>query len=473
MGANRNRGEEGERELRRYYVEAYGCQMNVHDAENVAGMLEGLGYEPATSVDDADVVVILTCCVRRTAEDRAWGRVGELARLKQRRPGVVLALGGCMTQQSGVVEEARRRAPHLDLIFGTHNLYRLPELLGLVRPGNTVAEVWQEDGSLPPPLPVRRGAGVRAWITIMYGCDNYCSYCIVPYVRGRQRSRAAEEVLREAEDAVRDGYREVFLLGQNVNDYGRDLPGGPDFAELLRRLDRIPDLDRLRYTTSHPRDFTDAMIEAVAECPSVCEHFHLPVQAGSDRILALMNRGYTRDQYLDLLRRIRARVPGCSVTTDMIVGFPGETDGEFADTLDLVRKAQFDAAFTFMFSPRRGTPAASLPGQLPVVEKKRRLAELNRLQNSISLEKNRELVGSDVDVLVEGVSERDPGYLTGRTRTGKVTVFPGPAGWAAKMVVVRVEKALTWTLHGRAVGGEVRVDAGAEAVPGSQGETPG
>ncbi|MDI6825350.1 MAG: tRNA (N6-isopentenyl adenosine(37)-C2)-methylthiotransferase MiaB [Bacillota bacterium] len=454
-------------------MESYGCQMNVHDAENVAGMLEGLGYEPAASVDDADLVVILTCCVRRTAEDRAWGRVGELARLKQRRPGVVLALGGCMTQQPGVVEEARQRAPHLDLIFGTHNLYRLPELLALVRPGSTVAEVWQEDGSLPPPMPVRREAGVRAWITIMYGCDNYCSYCIVPYVRGRQRSRPADEVVREAEEAVRDGYREIFLLGQNVNAYGCDLPGAPDFADLLRRLDGIAGLDRLRYTTSHPRDFTDAMIEAVAECPTVCEHFHLPVQAGSDRILALMNRGYTRDQYLDLLRRIRARVPDCSVTTDIIVGFPGETDEEFADTLDLVRKAQFDAAFTFMFSPRRGTPAASLPGQLPVAEKKRRLQELNRLQNSISLEKNRQLLGAEVEVLVEGISERDPGQLTGRTRTGKVTIFPGPAGWAGKVVVVRVEKALTWTLHGRAVGGEVRVDAGAEAVPDPQGETPG
>jgi len=460
----------GERELRRYYVEAYGCQMNVHDAENVAGMLEGLGYEPAASVDDADVVVILTCCVRRTAEDRAWGRVGELARLKQRRPGVVLALGGCMVQQPGVADEVRQRAPHVDLVFGTHNLYRLPDLLALVRPGSLVAEVWQDDGRLPPPMPVRRGGGVRAWITIMYGCDNYCSYCIVPYVRGRQRSRPAAEVVAEAEEAVRNGYREVFLLGQNVNDYGRDLAGGPDFASLLRQLDRIPGLDRLRYTTSHPRDFTDGMIAAVAECRTVCEHFHLPVQAGSDRILALMNRGYTRDQYLDLLRRIRERVPGCSVTTDIIVGFPGETDEDFADTLDLVRRARFDAAFTFMFSPRRGTPAATMPGQIPLAEKKRRLQELNRLQNSISLEKNRELVGRQVEVLVEGVSERDPAQLTGRTRTGKVTVFPGPPEWAGKMVLVQVEKALTWTLHGRPVGGEVRVDAGAEAVPGPQGE---
>ncbi|MEW6546634.1 MAG: tRNA (N6-isopentenyl adenosine(37)-C2)-methylthiotransferase MiaB [Bacillota bacterium] len=454
-------------------MEAYGCQMNVHDAENVAGMLEGLGYEPAPSVDEADMVVILTCCVRKTAEDRAWGRVGELARLKQRRPGVVLALGGCMVQQPGVADEVRRRAPHLDLVFGTHNLYRLPELLTLVRPGTLVTEVWQDDGRLPPPLPVRRAPGVRAWITIMYGCDNYCSYCIVPYVRGRERSRPLDEVVAEAEDAVRNGYREVFLLGQNVNDYGRDLADGVDFAVLLRRLDGIGGLDRLRYTTSHPRDFTDAMIEAVATCRTVCEHFHLPVQAGSDRILRLMNRGYTRDQYLDLLDRIRSRVPRCSVTTDIIVGFPSETDEEFADTLDLVRKARFDAAFTFMFSPRRGTPAASMPGQLPVAEKKRRLQELNRIQNSISLEKNRELLGMDVEVLVEGVSERDPRQLTGRTRTGKVTVFPGPPEWAGKMVVVRVERALTWTLHGRPVGGEIYCDAGTEAIPGPEGSAPG
>ncbi|HHY94489.1 MAG TPA: tRNA (N6-isopentenyl adenosine(37)-C2)-methylthiotransferase MiaB [Firmicutes bacterium] len=446
MGGARNSG--------KYWVTTYGCQMNVHDGEAVAGMLEGLGYQPAHAQDEADLIVILTCCVRKSAEDRAWGNVGELARLKQRRPQTVLALGGCMTQQPGVAEEVRRRAPHVDLVFGTHNLYRLPDLLAQTRPGVQVAEVQGEAGELPP-LPIRRAPGVRAWITIMHGCNNFCSYCIVPYVRGPQRSRPWPDIVSEAERAVGEGFREVFLLGQNVNDYGRDLSYEDGFAGLLRRLDRMPGLQRLRYTTSHPRDFTDDMIAAVAECRSVCEHFHLPVQAGSDRVLVAMNRGYTKGQYLDLLDRIRARVPGAGISTDIIVGFPGESDEDFADTLDLVSRARFDSAFTFMFSPRSGTPAASLPGQVSVEVKKERLLQLNRLQNSISLEKNSELLGEEVEVLVEGVSERDPAQLTGRTRTNKVVVFPGPPDWTGRLVKVRVGRALTWTLHGQAVSGEV------------------
>ncbi|MCL6581801.1 MAG: tRNA (N6-isopentenyl adenosine(37)-C2)-methylthiotransferase MiaB, partial [Firmicutes bacterium] len=421
-----------------YHIVTYGCQMNVHDSEVMAGLLEAQGYFPAPSLEEADVIVLNTCCVRETAEERVLGRLAELGRLTRRNPNLIVVLAGCLGQQEGTVERLRRRSAQVDVIMGTHNLHRLPDLVEEarrtrdLREGGPLVEVWPdgppETRELREGLPTRRNRGVRAWVTIMYGCDNFCAYCIVPYVRGRERSRLPEDIVREVEDLAAQGYREVVLLGQNVNSYGKDLEPGPgrSFAALLRRLDRVPGLARLRYTTSHPKDFTDDIIAAVSESEHVCENFHLPAQAGSDRILHLMNRGYTRKQYLDLLDHIRRRVPEAAITTDLIVGFPGETDEDFRDTLALVREARFASAFMFAYSPRRGTPAAALPDQVPHEVKLARLHRLIEIQNEVSLEQNRAEVGRVLSVLVEGPAEKDPGRSAGRTRTNKLVLLKAP-----------------------------------------------
>lgn len=450
-----------------YHISTYGCQMNVHDSEVMAGLLEDLGYARASEPEQADLVLLNTCCVRETAEERILGRLGELQRLKAANPDLVLVVAGCLGQEAGAAERIARRARKVDVIMGTHSLHRLPQLLDEVasrrRAGSpeTVIDVGgasARPGEIVEGLAIRRERGVRAWVTIMYGCDNFCSYCIVPYVRGRERSRLPEDVRREVEGLVTDGFREVMLLGQNVNAYGRDLPpgAGRSFAELLTEIDSVPGLARIRYTTSHPRDFGEAIIEAVAASPRVCENFHLPVQSGSTCILKAMNRGYTREGYLALLERIRRRVPGAAFSTDIIVGFPGETDKDFEDTLDLVRQARFASAFTFAYSPRTGTPAAQAEDQVPDDVKQARLEVLIRLQNEISLAQNRGEVGGEVSVLVEGEAEKRPGHAAGRSRTNKLVVFAVGEGGASEVsrligreVPVRVEKATTWSLEGR------------------------
>jgi len=466
---------------RSYHIITYGCQMNVHDSETMAGLLEELGYRKAARPEEADLILLNTCCVRETAEQRILGRLGELMRLKRSNPGLILAVAGCLGQEPGAVERIRRRARGVDIILGTHNLYRLPLLVKEVErlrgsgSAKPVIEVWSTaagrteaedrdpgtDGrrrAVGEDLPVRREPGVRAWVTIMYGCDNFCSYCIVPYVRGRERSRLPEDIRREVASLVGEGYREVVLLGQNVNSYGKDLPPGPgrSFSALLRDLDRTPGLARIRYTTSHPRNFTEDIIEAVAEAEHVCENFHLPAQSGSSRILKAMNRGYTREDYLRLIERIRSRVPEAAFSTDLIVGFPGETDRDFEDTLSLVREVRFDSAFTFAYSPRSGTPAARAEGQVPEAVKKERLARLIQLQTDISLERNRAEVGRTLEVLVEGPAEGRSGWGAGRSRTNKLVLFPvdGDASpdlgcLVGRELLVTIERAAPWSLEGR------------------------
>lgn len=466
--AGRSSGETGPPQA---YVETYGCQMNVHESEVIAGLLEGLGYQPAGAPEDADLVILNTCCVRETAEERVLGRLGELQRLKTRRPGLLLAVAGCLGQQAGAADRIRRRATQVDLILGTHNLYRLPELVSEVvrrRLGGDPAPVVEvaegREAEVREGLPVRREGGIRAWVTIMYGCDNFCSYCIVPHVRGRERSRRADDILAEVRQLADAGYREVYLLGQNVNSYALDLrreagtgAGGdaPSFAGLLRAVNEVPGLARIRYTTSHPRDFTDDIITAVAECDKVCEHFHLPAQSGSTRVLELMNRRYTREQYLELIQRIRRRVPEAVFTADLIVGFPGETEADFEATLSLVREVPFDASFDFAYSPRSGTPAAEAPEQVPGEVKKRRLQRLIEVQNQVSLAQNRRRVGTMVEVLAEGAADRSPERAVGRDRGNKLVIFDPPAGTApadlsGQVVSVLVEQAHTWSLEGRA-----------------------
>lgn len=436
----------------RYFIITYGCQMNERDSELLAGLLEEEGYSPAETPEAADVVVINTCCVRESAERKILGRIGQLRRLKRERPGLVLAVGGCLAQMEGAAERLLKHAPDIDVVFGTHNAHRLAQLVATARAaGEPTVEVWRAAEEPVEHLPARRSSGVSAWCNVMFGCTNFCSYCIVPYVRGPERSRLRGDIMAEVEGLLTAGYREVTLLGQNVNAYGRDLDPPDTFSGLLRAVDGLG-VERIRFVTSHPRDFGADLVTAIAECGHVCEHVHLPAQAGSDRILAAMNRGYDRRHYLGLVRRLRQAVPGVAVTTDLIVGFPGETDQDFADTLDLVKEAQFDAAFTFLFSPRRGTPAAALPEQVPAAVKQERLLRLVELQNEISAAHNQVLVGTDVEVLVEGPSRKDPARLSGRTRTNRVVVFNGEAA-AGALVWVTVTRAYTFHLVGEPVGG--------------------
>ncbi len=423
------------------HIITFGCQMNEADSELMAGLLEGIGYECTDSAEEADIILLNTCCVRETAENKVWGLLGRLKKLKNKKPDMIIGVSGCMPQQTGIPDEIRQRFPHVDLVFGTHNRHELPEMIERVKESRErVHEVWEEAPGVPDGLPVKRAPGIRAWVPVIYGCNNFCTYCIVPYVRGRERSRPMESILREVRELVKAGYREVTLLGQNVNSYGKDLEPKVDFADLLRAVNEVDGLSRIRYTTSHPRDFDNRMIEAVAECSKVCEHFHLPVQAGSNRILKKMNRGYTREYYLDLVARIREAVPAAGITTDLMVGFPGETEEDFADTLDLVRRVRYDQAFTFVYNPRRGTPAARMPDQVPQEVKSERIQKLIALQKEIVLERNRALEGQTLEVLVEGPSETDPGLMSGRCRTNKQVIFPGRREWTGRLVPVRITK---------------------------------
>ncbi len=463
-------------------VVAFGCQMNERDAETISGLLEQMGYagpdaNGGVGADagesagiDADVVIFVTCCVRENAENRAIGNLGDMKRLKAQKPGMIIGICGCMVQQEHVKHMVEQRMPWVDLVFGTHNIHRLPELMARVEAGERVIEVWDEPHEIVEGLPASRAFRHKSFVNITYGCNNFCTYCIVPYVRGRERSRRPDDILAEVRELAASGCREVTLLGQNVNSYGRGLPPDRDgrvwgFADLLRAVNAVDGIARIRFTTSHPRDFSDEMIEAAASCDKVCEHFHLPLQAGSDRVLKMMNRGYTSARYLDLVDRIRQAVPGASITTDIMVGFPGETGSDFEETLDMVRKARFDAAFTFIYSPREGTPAASMPDQALEEVKRDRIYRLIDLVNATAEGVNESLRGRVVEVMVDGPSERDPSIFAGRTRSNKMVHWrpDDRAGASAPpvpgdLVMVRVLVPRTWTLHGEPA--SVRREAG-------------
>ncbi len=435
----------------KYHLTTLGCQMNVHDSEKIAGLLEALGYTRAGSEDEADLILYNTCSVRENPERKVFGRLAALRRRKETKPGLIVGLCGCMVQVPHHRGRLAEEYPQVDLVFGTHNLHELPSYLERVRQGERVIEVWEEGREPVEGVPVRRDDALHAWINITYGCDNACAYCIVPTTRGRCRSRPADRILAEVEAVVADGVREVTLLGQNVNAYGRDLPGAPDFAGLLWRLNEVEGLWRIRFTTSHPKDVSDRLIQTLAEAEKVCEHLHLPLQSGSTTVLGRMNRGYTAEEYLHLVDRIRERVPGIALTTDLIVGFPGETEEEFQGTLAVVATVGFDAAFTFVYSPRPGTPAAAWPDQVPTEVKRDRIARLISLQERCSAERNRRLAGQEVEVLVEGRSKTDPDMLAGRTRTNKLVHFPGPPDLAGRLATVRIAETHPWTLYGRLV----------------------
>jgi tRNA-2-methylthio-N6-dimethylallyladenosine synthase len=434
----------------RYHIITYGCQMNVRDSETLAGLLEAMGYSPVARAEDADVILVNTCTVREGADERAYGRLGELRRLKQHKPGLVLGVAGCLVQKDR--EEVLKRAPHVDLVFGVHNLHRLPELLRQVQEGcSRVYEVWDrrpKDEPLPA-LPAARKGRVRGYVNIIHGCNKFCTFCIVPFVRGRERSVPPEQVVAEVEELAARGFVEVTLLGQNVDSYGHDLRPRTDLADLLRKVHEVGGIQRIRFTTSHPRDMTEKLVRTVAELPKVCEHIHLPVQSGDDEVLRRMHRAYTVADYLRTVDLIRSWMPHASITTDLIVGFPGETEAQFENTLRLVERVGFDACNTAAYSPRPGTKAATFPDQVDGQTKQRRLWALNQLAERVAYQRNRQLLRTVQEVLVEEVG-RHAGVV-GRTRTNKVVTLDGPPEWVGRAVQVRVTEAGSWVLRGEAV----------------------
>jgi tRNA-2-methylthio-N6-dimethylallyladenosine synthase len=434
---------------KKYLVQTYGCQMNVHDSETIAGILEQMGYTRASGEQDADIILLNTCAVRENAEDKVFGELGRLKQLKLENPDLILGVCGCMSQEEVVVNRILKNYQHVDLIFGTHNIHRLPVLLqNALLSKEMVVEVWSKEGDVVENLPKVREDGLKAWVNIMYGCDKFCTYCIVPYTRGKERSRRPEDVLAEIRDLARKGYKEITLLGQNVNAYGKDFTDIEyTFADLMDDVRKIG-IPRVRFTTSHPRDFDDRLIEVLAKRGNLVEHIHLPVQSGSTEVLKKMARKYTREQFLELVSKIKAAIPDVVLTTDIIVGFPGETEEQFEETLSLVREVEFDSAFTFIYSPREGTPAAKMKDDVPMEVKKERLLRLNALQNEISRRKNEALRGQIVEVLVEGESKKNPDVLSGRTRTNKLVNFTGPKHLIGQFVHVRIDEPQTWTLKG-------------------------
>ncbi len=429
-----------------YFIETYGCQMNEHDSEKLAGMLEGCGYIRAGDKAFADLIAFNTCCVREHAEKRLMGNVGALKKLKDEKPGLIVCVCGCMTQQKDVADRLYKRFPFVDLIFGTHELHLFPAMLEEALEGSRVERVREMDGEIAEGLPVLRGSGVSQFVTIMYGCDNFCSYCIVPYVRGRERSREVEHILDEMRGLASAGVREITLLGQNVNSYrGAD---GADFPGLLRRAAKIEGIARIRFMTSHPKDLSDRLVEVMAEERKVCPHIHLPVQSGSDRILALMNRRYTSGDYLALIAKLRAAVQGIEITTDFIAGFPGETEEDFRGSLDLVGAAGFSAAYTFKYSKRGGTKAADMAEQVPEEVKKERLSRLNGAIAEGLRQGNAKYAGRTGEVLVEGCDRRGEAMAFGKLPSFKMVYFPGDESLIGQLINVRIKKTSSNSLLG-------------------------
>lgn len=437
--------------MKTYFVRTFGCQMNKHDSERISGLLEQRGLVAADSPELADVIVFNTCCVRETADSRLYGQVSSLKALKTGgRPDVIIAVGGCVGQRDG--EAVLKHAPHVDVVFGTHNIHELPALLDAAESGRPAISVLDKGERFASDLPSARDTAWHAWVSVTVGCDNHCAYCIVPAVRGPERSRALEDVVGEVQALVADGVVEVTLLGQNVNSFGRDRYGEPRFAELLRAV-AATGVERIRFATSHPKDLSDDTIAAMAEVPSIMPYLHLPVQHGSDRVLAAMNRRYTREQYFRRIEALRAAIPDIALSTDIIVGFPGETEADFEDTLDLVSRVGFDHAFTFIYSPREGTPAAALPETVAREVAQERFDRLAVLVRDLSYASNQREADAVRRCLIEGPSRRDPAILSARTPHNRLVHLPLPAGVAAASLAgtlhdVRITGAHPWFLSG-------------------------
>ncbi len=444
-----------------YKIVTYGCQMNVHESEKIAGLLEQCGYSPLPSEDIApDIIVFNTCCIRDNAERRALGNIGVVKAEKKRNPALILAVCGCMTQQDGAKDVIKQRYPYVDIVLGTRNISRLPEEIGKVLASRAAAkksdkryrafdtEYLSDYLNVDENTPVFRTSYPNAWVNIIYGCNNFCSYCIVPYVRGREVSRSVDDVLDEVKSCVDEGYGETTLLGQNVNSYGNDIADRDvNFAALLRKIDALDGKFRVRFMTSHPKDLNEEIADAMAQSNKICKNIHLPVQAGSDKVLRDMNRRYTREHYLGLIDMLRSKMPDIGITTDIMVGFPTETEEDFRDTVDLVEKVGYSNAFTFVYSPRKGTPAAAMP-QIPYEIKKRRIGEIIKLQNSVTKRLSENYIGGVYEVLVEDVAPKHAGMVCGRTDSGRLVTFPGSSDDVGKFVDVRITESRSASLFG-------------------------
>lgn len=427
-------------------IRTFGCQQNVADSERIKGMLVQMGFGFTEEPEEADFILFNTCAVREHACDRVFGNVGALKHIKRRRPEVVIAVCGCMVQQPHVAKKLKESYPFVGLVFGTHVIHRLPELLWTaLNQRRQLSVTPQEDGVIAEGIPTHRDGSFKAWLPIMYGCNNFCTYCIVPYVRGRERSRDPEIILNEAKELVEQGYKEITLLGQNVNSYGKGESHGVNFAELLRRINAIPGDFTIRFMTSHPKDATTELFDTIAACEKVSRHFHLPFQSGNDRVLKAMNRRYTREQYLDLVRYARKVVPNISFTSDVIVGFPGETREEFEDTLSLVKEVGFTSLFTFIFSPRNGTPAAKMEDPIPMKTKTAWFQELSALQEEVSAERLAKLVGTEQRALLESAED---GYVEARLASNSVVRVEADPTWIGRYATIRIDDARSWIMHG-------------------------
>ena len=438
--------------LLKYYIETWGCQMNEEDSEKLSGMLKRIGYTRTENKEEAGIILFNTCCVRENAENKVFGNLGALKKLKKKNPDLIIGICGCMMQQEGMADKILKKFPYVNIVFGTHNAYKFPEYLNRVRTeGVQIKEIFNKETDIVEGLPIDRESSVKAFVTIMYGCNNFCTYCIVPYVRGRERSRKPEDILREIRELVAQGYKEITLLGQNVNSYGKGLEEDVDFAKLLRMINEIEGLERVRFMTSHPKDLTVDVIMAIKECDKLCEQIHLPVQSGSNSILKKMNRHYTREYYLDLVKKIKEEIPGVTLTTDIIVGFPGETEEDFQETLELVKEVGYSSAFTFIYSRRNNTPADMMLNQVSEEDKHHRFNRLVAAVNERVIAQNKAEEGNILEVLVEGNSKNDAEKLTGRTRTGRLVNFTGEGINAGDIVNVKITRAQNFSLIGEVI----------------------
>ena len=442
----------------KYCILTMGCQLNENDSEKLCGMLEEMGYTKTEQYQEADLVLFNTCCVRENAEDKLFGKLGELKRVKEQK-GTIIAIGGCMMQEKHITDKIHESYPYTDIIFGTHTLQKFPEdLYKTIQSKTKMEDVLDIDGEVYEGLPIKRTSNIKASVTIMYGCNNFCTYCIVPYVRGRERSRHPKDILEEVEELAKEGYKEITLLGQNVNSYLRseewkekniDYHGINSFATLLRAINRIDGIERIRFVSPHPKDFTDDVIDAIADCEKVCKLIHLPLQSGSTNVLKRMNRKYTKEQYLELVEKMKAKIPNLTLSTDIIVGFAGETEEDFEDTLDVVRKVCFEQVYMFIYSRRVGTPGDKMPDQIPEEIKHKRFDRLKELVESQIEENNQKYVGTIQKVLVEGPSKNNPELLTGRTDSNKVVIFEGSPELQDKIIELKIVSEHMWYLKGQ------------------------
>ena len=434
-----------------YFIKTYGCQMNVHDSENIKAILEEIGFTETNEMEKADLILLNTCAIRENAHNKVFGMIGRIKHLKEENPSIIAGLCGCMAQEEGVVSEILSKYKWLDIVFGTHNIHELPSIIYKNMESKSLeVQVYSCEGDIIEGMPAKRDNKYKAFVNIMYGCDKFCTYCIVPYTRGKQRSRNPRDIICEVEELKKDGYKEVTLLGQNVNAYGKDLDISYDMSDLLTDVSKTG-IERIRFVTSHPWDFTDEMIEVIAKYDNIMPYIHLPLQSGSDRVLKLMGRRYSKDEYLTLFKKLKKTIPNVSITTDIIVGFPSETDEDFEETLDVVKKCKYDSAFTFIFSPREGTPASKMEDNIPLSVKEERLHRLNELVNKYSLKANEKYFGKIVKVLLDSVSFKNSNLLAGYTDTMKLVNVKAPKNKIGQIVDVKITNVQTWSMDGEII----------------------